>query len=92
MYAFNTGTTHNKAYFVLVEKDSYHILNLSTRSGLEAAIETTLDFCEQNEICVDITNDYISRLVGVFYNINKNPENRRDVNCLRGINDEKKLP
>jgi hypothetical protein len=91
MYSFGLGP-HSRAYFVLVENQKFFILNIATRKGLNDAIQTTLDFCERNKFCVDITNDYIRRLIGVHYNINKNPENRSDINCVKGVNDFKSLP
>lgn len=91
MYSFGLGA-HSRAYFVLVENQKFFTLNIATRDGLNDAIQTTLDFCERNKFCVDITNDYIRRLIGVHYNINKNPENRTDINCVKGINDFKSLP
>ena len=91
MYSFSLGS-HSRAYFVLVENQKFFILNIATREGLNDAIETTLDFCERNKFCVDITNDFIRRLIGVYYNINKNPENRSDINCVKGLNVIKKLP
>ena len=92
MYAFSLLDDHCKGYFVLVENDHYIILDIGTRQGLDEAIKNTLDFCEKNKYCVDITNDYVSRLVGVYYNINKNPSNGHDVNCEKGVRDVKSLP
>jgi hypothetical protein len=92
MYAFSSFTSHKNAYFVLVENERYIILDISTRKGLDDSIKNTLDFGERNKFCVEIINDYVSRLIGVYYNINNNPRAGHDVNCEKGVTDTKDLP
>ena len=92
IYSFAIGCSHCKAYFVIVDQSQYTILNISSKEGLNIAIQNTLDFCDRNKYCVDITKDYISRLISVYHNINKNPTAGYDANCQRGVKDTKTLP
>lgn len=92
IYSFSAPITHTKAYFVIIENNNHFILDISTRDGLDTAISNTLDFCERNKYCSDITEDYISRLIGVYYKINKNPINRFDKNCEDGVKTVTTLP
>lgn len=92
IYSFSAPITHTKAYFLIIEDKNFVILDISTRDGLENAISKTLDFCERKKYCSDITEDYISRLIGVYYKINKNPINRSDKNCENGVIDTSGLP
>jgi hypothetical protein len=92
IYVFNPGRTHSRSYFVIIEKEKFTILDISTRKGLEEAIKNTLDFCERSRYCQQITKDYVSRLIGVYYNINANPDGRADRNCVYGVTDTKDLP
>lgn len=93
MYSFSINRTHNQAFFVLLDnRGTYKILDLTNQDGLMNAINQTLIFCEEHNICSEIIRDYISRIIGVYYNINLHPETRRDPNCDKGINDIDKLP
>ncbi len=92
IYSFYQTRTHSKVYFVIIEKSNFTILDLSNREGLDVAIKTTLDFCERREYCEEITNDYISRMIRLFYRKNKNPTVGTDTNCLYGVNSKKDLP
>lgn len=92
IYAFSLNRTHNKAFFVIVDGNSYTILDLTSKEELLVSIKNTINFCEKQKYCVTITNDYVSRLIGVFYNINKNPNNRGDINCKTGVINTDDLP
>lgn len=92
IYSFYQTRTHSKVYFVIIEKNNYTILDLSNRNQLDLAIKNTLDFCDRSEYCEEITNDYISRLIRIFYRKNKNPNAGTDTNCIHGIKDTKDLP
>lgn len=81
IYVFNNGSTHNLSFFVIVDNNSFSILDISTTQGLKDSIETTLKFAKSQKYCTEITQDYISRLIGVHYRINKNPRRRNDKNC-----------
>jgi hypothetical protein len=81
IYVFNNGSTHNLSFFVIVDNNSFSILDISTSQGLKDSIETTLKFAKNQKYCAEITQDYISRLIGVHYRINKNPRGRNDKNC-----------
>ena len=92
IYRFSQTRTHSRVYFVIIEKNNFTILDLSSRDGLDLAIKNTLDFCERSKYCEEITNDYVSREIRIYYSKNKNPNVGTDVNCLYGIKVTKKLP
>lgn len=92
IYSFSQTRTHSRIYFVIIEKNKFTILDITTKIGLEESIRNTLDFCERSNYCEEITTDYISRLVRTYYKKNKNPLAGMDVNCERGINTTKDLP
>ena len=94
VYSFFLTRTMARGYFVIVDNNVCTILDITTREGLEKSIKDVLDFCEKYEYCVDISKTYVNRLIEVYYNYNKWPDQRRDLNCEegRGINDTKKLP
>ncbi|MFT3796523.1 hypothetical protein [Flavobacterium sp.] len=81
LYQFAPLASHQQVYFVLVEKDNFEILDLSTRKQLDEAIIKVLDFCERKKFCYEISSSYTSVLIKFFYNRNKNPLNGYDVNC-----------
>ena len=91
IYSFSQSCSHCKAYFLIVDDGNVTILNISNRKGLNEAIINTLDFCEKYKYCGSITEDYISRLIGVYNNKNKQLAGF-DLNCQRGVKDTKKLP
>lgn len=92
LYVFYQNRTHARIYYVILEDGKYTILNISSREGLDLAIKNVLDFCDKNKLCADITEQYVNRIVGMYYRKNKNPATRIDVNCERGISDTKYLP
>jgi len=92
IYMFYQNKTHSKNYYVIVENGKNIILNISSRQGLDLAIKDVLDFCDRNKICADITEEYVNRMVSMYYRKNKNPMAGIDVNCERGISDTKNLP
>jgi|SRR5699024_5107334 len=93
MYAFGANWTHSLSFFVLVDKNStIEILDISTKKRVMESIEKVLDFGERNNFCSEIIRDYVNRVVGVYYNINKHPRTRRDPNCETGVFDTDNLP
>ncbi|UPT71590.1 MAG: hypothetical protein M0D53_04290 [Flavobacterium sp. JAD_PAG50586_2] len=92
IYSFSAPISHTKSYFLIIDKSNYTILDISTREGLDMAIKNTLDFCEKQKYCSDFTEDYISRILTVYYRKNKNPSAGIDVNCENGITSKKDLP
>jgi hypothetical protein len=92
MYAFGTLNSHSKSFFVLIEDNKYFILDISSREGLNKSIIETLDFCERNKFCVNISTEYISRITRVYYNKNKNPLTGFDINCEKGLVNTDDLP
>ena len=92
LYSFSIFGSHTKGYFVIVENNSYTILDLSTRKGLDKSIKDVLDFSERSKYCVSISSDIVTRLITVYYNINKYPLAGIDLNCERGISITDDLP
>ena len=92
VYSFSINRTHHRAYFVIIDDGEYFILDIDSKEGLIEAIKILLDFAEKERYCQKIISDYTNRLLGVYYNINKDPYSRRDVNCLAGVFDTNKLP
>lgn len=92
IYRFSQTQTHSRVYFIIIEDNNYIILNIATREGLDLAIKNTLDFCERKKYCEILINDYISRMIRIYYQKNKNPNVGADLNCLYGKKDNKDLP
>lgn len=92
IYCFSLARTHSKNYFLIVENNNYIILDITSKKGLELAIENTLNFCEREKYCSDLISENVTRLINTYYKINLNPNNRIDVNCERNIIKIKKLP
>lgn len=80
-YSFSLLQSHTRVYFLIIEKENYTILDLSSRDGLETSIKNTLDFCERNKYCSDLSKEYISRMITMYYKVNKNPIHKIDINC-----------
>lgn len=81
LYAFNNNSTHSLSFFVIIDDNSFSILDISTLQGLKESIEETLKFADKQNYCVEIIETYISGLINVYYSINRNPRNRLDKNC-----------
>jgi hypothetical protein len=79
-------------YFVIVENNLYTILDVSSRHNLDVALLQLINFCDRNKYCVEITNDYVAKLLRTYYNENKNLNRALDINCERGINNTDDLP
>lgn len=92
IYAFSVFSAHSKGYFVIIEDNSFKILDFSSREGLDQSIKHVLDFSERSKYCVSITSEIISRLVTVYYNVNKSPLAGFDINCQKGITTTDDLP
>ena len=67
-------------------------MDFSKREELDNTLKIVLDFSERKKYCVDITSELISSIVKSFYNINKYPMNRRDINCYKGVVSSDDLP
>ncbi|WP_397362545.1 hypothetical protein [Olleya sp. R77988] len=81
IYVFNNGSSHCLSFFVIVDKNSFNILDISTLQGLKDSIALTLEFAIKQKYCTEITNNYISKLINVYSTINKNPRRSLDLNC-----------
>lgn len=92
IYMFGTLISHTRVYFLIVKDNKYEILDLTTRGDLDNAIVKILNFCEEKHICVDIKNEYINRIVSVYYNINRFVNNEFDVDCYDFEEQKKNLP
>nr|WP_315240138.1 hypothetical protein [uncultured Flavobacterium sp.] len=80
------------SYFVLVENSHYMLLDFRSRHGLDLSVLNLMDFCERNNYCVQVTNNYVTKLIGIYYHVNKDLSRGLDVNCEKGIKDTKGLP
>jgi hypothetical protein len=92
VYVFSSLSSNNLVYYVIVENNSFQILDFSKREELDNTLKIVLDFSERKKYCVDITSELISSIVKSFYNINKYPMNRRDINCYKGVVSSDDLP
>jgi len=81
IYLFSTASSHSKIFYLIIDDSEYKILDLSDERKLKKSIDRTIDFCGKKKYCSDLTKEYISLMVSVYYNINSNPLNRRDKNC-----------
>ena len=81
IYVFNNGSTHSLSFFVIVDNNSYSILDVSKFKGLKDSIERTLEFSKKQDYCTEIIKDYVSRMVNVYFTVNKNPRSRLNKNC-----------
>lgn len=92
IYVFSSLASHNQVYYVIVENNSFQILDFSKREELDDTLKKILDFSERQKYCVDITSELISDVIKSYYNINKFPINRRDINCYKGVVSSEDLP
>lgn len=92
VYCFSASISHTRTYYLIVENETYSILDLSSRQGLENSLKSIFDFCERKKYCSDITEEYSKRIIGIYYRINKNPSAGIDVNCESGVKETKDLP
>lgn len=81
IYVFNNGSTHSLSFFVIVDNNSYIILDISTLQGLKDSIEKTLEFANKQNYCTEIIEDYINRLIAVHFTVNRNPRTLWNKNC-----------
>ncbi|WP_040282664.1 hypothetical protein [Psychroserpens damuponensis] len=81
IYVFNNASSHNRSFFVIVEDNSFSILDISTLQGLKDSIAKTLEFANKQKYCTEIIQDYISRLVNVHFRVNRNPTSQLNKNC-----------
>src|SRR5690606_27875315 len=77
----SNGSNHNYIFYVLIDENSFKILDISTFHGLKESINQFLFFADKQNYCEQIINDYLSRFLNVHYNINRNPRNRINRNC-----------
>ncbi|WP_179340033.1 hypothetical protein [Winogradskyella ludwigii] len=81
IYVFNNASSHSLSFFVIIENNSFSILDISTLQGLKDSIARTLEFANEQKYCAEIIQDYISRLVDIHFRINRNPNRRLNKNC-----------
>ncbi|KAF2519341.1 hypothetical protein E0W68_03025 [Flavobacterium salilacus subsp. salilacus] len=94
VYSFFIPRTIARSNFVIVDDNKFIILDLTNKEGLESSISNLMIFCEKQNYCYTITQDYISRMIRIFYTINKNPKLRKDFNCEQeyGVISTESLP
>ncbi len=81
IYAFKPSWNHSSIFFVIIEDNTFDILDISTLQGLKESINKTLVFSDKMNYCVEIIDDYISRLINVHYTFNKYPRSLINPNC-----------
>lgn len=74
-------SSHHKIHFLLFQNKNVDILGLSDKEELYRSIKRVIEYSEEVDLCSEITRDYISRLITVFFKINRNPRIRYDSNC-----------
>ena len=94
IYTFSMNVTLSKVYLLIVEESDLKILDISSREKLDTSLKLLLDYCDKNNYCETIINDYVSRLIRGYYNLNKWQGQRKDLNCEegRGVTTTKRLP
>lgn len=92
VYVFSLLSSHSQMYYLIIENNRFEILSLINRRELDLTISKILDFSERKKYCVEITKEIVISIIDSFYKYNKNPLNRIDVNCEKGVVDKKDLP
>ncbi|MCZ8144640.1 hypothetical protein [Flavobacterium sp.] len=92
IYSFYQTRNHSRVHFVIIENNNYTILNLSNRDGLNLGIIALLNFCERSKYCEIIINDYISRLIRVYFKNNLIVNTGNELNSLNCIKTKEGLP
>ena len=82
VYGFNNGSVNKLSFFVIVDNNKYQILDLSTLGGFKDATSKILNFSSKKNYCKEIVTDYMSRLLNVYYKVNRNPRNYKTNNCV----------
>lgn len=76
--------THTREYFLLYKNKETNILDISTQEELSKSIGKILKYFSKQEFCVEIINEYLSKMIGIHYSINKNIRRRsKDPNCKK---------
>lgn len=85
-------TLKNYSYLVLVEDKNYTLLNFKNKEEFNLSLLILIQFCDRNSYCYEITTNYVSKLISIYYNNNQVPLSGYDNNCSKGINNLKRLP
>ena len=80
IYSISRGN-HSKIFFMIYEKEEVQILDVSSSESLVQSIKRLLEFSFRKNYCTEIINDYLVRLMGGYYSINKNLNTKLDTNC-----------
>lgn len=80
IYTFSNFSSHRLVFFVIVEDNTFHILDVFSKDDLKVSVDKTLDFCFKQKYCTEIISDYITRLFRVHYVVNK-AWKRSDFDC-----------
>ncbi len=75
--------THTREYFLLYEDEKTSILDISTQEELSKSINKALEYFAKRGFCIEIINEYLSKIIRIHYSINKNIRKRssKDPNC-----------
>lgn len=80
IYVISTGS-HQPVNFIIYEKDSIHFLDAYSYEEFIISLEKLLKYSFKKEYCDEIIIDYVSRLIRIHYNINRNLRGNTDNNC-----------
>ncbi|GAB5398566.1 MAG: hypothetical protein Aureis2KO_01510 [Aureisphaera sp.] len=80
IYGISTGT-HNPVNLFIYEESKIVFLDITSFEELLISLREVLEYSFKKNYCLEVTNDYIFRLIRLHYNINRNPKSRLDINC-----------
>lgn len=67
IYRFSNFSSHKLVFFVVVEDNTFDILDVFSINDLKISVDKTLDFCFKKKYCTEIISDYVTRLFRVHY-------------------------
>jgi hypothetical protein len=63
VYIFSSLSSHSQIFYVIVENNTFQILDFSKREELDDALKKVLDFSDRKKYCVDITKELVLSVV-----------------------------
>lgn len=80
IYTFSNFSSHRLVFFLIVEDNTFDILDVFSINDLKVSVDKTLDFCFKQKYCTEIISDYITRLFRAHYRENMTWK-RNDSDC-----------
>ncbi|WP_431107683.1 hypothetical protein [Winogradskyella poriferorum] len=80
IYTFSNFSSHRLVFFLIVEDNTFHILDVFSIDDLKVSVDKTLEFCLKQKYCTEIISDYITRLFRAHYTENMTWK-RNDSGC-----------